>query len=406
MRTREVLRVLTVAVAVFAFAFSVNAADIECGNCNKCGVGNVPCPETIYGPQGSTSITNSCPFDYDGDRYTNADTLTGFVNGRNGSWGYCDGANYAVDNPRNCKVLFDICECPEACEFVAGQQIGIRMTIKTQGVYWADPNMNTIFFDMFTPTEVANGTTCNQVIMDVAPGTNAVRNFGEVRYYRDPQRTGSSALPGTPVAGCFAGNVGAPNDVTTLESVLATDYLITINDANACYLWLDIPAMRLDGTARRGDAINVEITLLYDRLNTGLCTDCHPPITCSCVRQVGVVCCDVALNNCMYFPYVTESVTADNWWTGVVVTNLSGSSVSSPTVKMTLTDSAGSIFTYEEVMSKQVQAWTVGNLPWAQGGTPVGASWLKVDGNFQMDGYQFIGNPDFGAGTLARRPCP
>ena len=55
-----------------------------------------------------------------------------------------------------------------------------------------------------------------------------------------------------------------------------TEYMVTDDDANLCKLWIDIPPMRLDGTVQTGVPVNIEVQLLCDRANTGLCPACHP----------------------------------------------------------------------------------------------------------------------------------
>jgi hypothetical protein len=290
---KKVLGVVVVLIMVCAFMGS-SWAQTVCDNCDKCDIGNVPCPKQIQKQEGQGMVgdwTEACPFDYDGDRYTNAETVIGFANGRNGSWGYTEKFNYASPtNPRNCKVVFDVCKCPSACEFLPGKAIGVRMIITTPGVYWADPEMNTIWFDMFTNQELANKVTCNTSIMRNAPDTESVRNFGKINYYTKYTEAlndkgimvGTCSNIGVPLAGCSKDAISGTNKVIALESEMNTDYVITANDALSCHLWIDIPAMRLDRTAKAGDIIKVRIMLLYDRKNEGLCEACHPPIICEC----------------------------------------------------------------------------------------------------------------------------
>jgi hypothetical protein len=79
MKMKKLLGVLTLSVAMLVCATAAMAAegsnqhDITvlangrsgCNTCMKCALQNVPCPSTIIGEQGSVSVTEVCPFDYD-----------------------------------------------------------------------------------------------------------------------------------------------------------------------------------------------------------------------------------------------------------------------------------------------------------------------------------------------------
>jgi len=295
MMTKKVVGLLTAAIFVFAFAVAVSGAEYAdpdyvglvdgdvniyqigpCENC-KCPVMNVPCPQTttIVGDQGSTTtqVSSTCPFDYDTPLYDAAEAAALNVN----TYGYCPASGIGMGSDRNCRVIFDVCQCPAACETGVGTTIGIQMTILTPGVYWAKDDTswdeangwNTVWFGLFPQNQQCAVTTDVQT-----------RSFGEIKYYQTISETpytfkGENAgegtkrtavNEGTPAAGCLT-SIPAGNRVQVIESQVGSDYEIRDEDADIqkCKFWIDIPAMRLDGTAARGDAIQVRITLLWDR---------------------------------------------------------------------------------------------------------------------------------------------
>jgi hypothetical protein len=146
-KMKKVLGLLTIAITVFAFATVAIAAggynrttepEAHAYVCeDKCPLGTIPCPETqiITGIQGDTTTTEEAttPFDYDGKPY---------VAGGFGTYGYSDSYNFdpLAEKPRNCKFIFDVCSCGAACAIEPGAKMGIQMHIKTQGVYWANPD--------------------------------------------------------------------------------------------------------------------------------------------------------------------------------------------------------------------------------------------------------------------------
>jgi hypothetical protein len=331
-----------------------------------------------------------------------------------------------MGSDRNCRVIFDVCACPEGCETTIGTKIGIQMTILTPGVYWAQDD------NTWDPAG-NNGQGWNPIWFGVSPagtslycGTNAQdRNFGEIKYYQTVEekfndkgkfiRTPKNV--GVPADGCLT-SIPAANKVKVLESVLRTededyDYAIRAEDATQCKFWIDIPAMRLDGTAKQGDAIQVRITLLWDRVPE-FCEDCQPPILCECIRTVGVVCCDQPVVNtekgCVFFPYVFQG--QDSWQSGVAVSALNRTALPD-NAKCTLTvqDTAGNTATYVKTDMGNKLVWAfvldqiIGNFTGGANLVP-GAVSLKIESNYRMDGYSFMmaemDGSYFGAGAMAR----
>ncbi len=113
--------------------------------------------------------------------------------------------------------------------------------------------------------------------------------------------------------------------------------------------------------------------------------------------------------SCMYFPYVVSGI--NPWQAGLVVTNI-GTNVAAADmdVTFTLTDATGAVFTYNKTdFTQVVWAGFLDSILSEFSGTPAaGAGWLMVQGNFALDGYSFLTDGNFGAGTLARPmvACP
>lgn len=395
--------------------FQVN----ECANC-KCPVKNVPCPTTTTstGIQGSviTQTSTTCPFDYDNG-------VNGVIPG---DYGYSTAA--AAD--RNCKVVFNICSCPEACNTQVGTKIGLQMEILTTGVYWAnDPNAydadnaySTVKFNIYPST-----WTSAQICAD----KTQPKNFGKIRYYlstaqsfntkdkyvrtpkdeRSPLGDGSIYAGASPVENkgdCFT-TVPAANQVKVIESDIATDYTVTVADAGRCKFWIDIPAMRLDGTAKKGDAIQVRITLLWNRTVEGLCPDCNPPILCECIRTVGIVCADEVSSDsgCLFFPYVLQGLESTSGWvTGIAISARGTKLPADAYVELTAKDSEGTVATYKKTDMGNTLVWAFvmdREIKNFNKTLAAGAVSLEVKSNYRIDGYAFMNaNMEFGAGEMPR----
>jgi hypothetical protein len=457
---KKALALMTALLTVFAFVVVASAADDEYNwsegtayNC-KCEPGTVDCPgkRAVSGVQGSVDyITDpTFPFDFDGN---------GYADGGFGSYGYCTGYNYDEDGTRNCKLIFDVCSCASACAVEPGKKMGIQMYIKTNGVYWADPNMDKIYFDMYQSVgaicatdglkrplvtdmstapyfrdaddrEIAGEVDADGELLTDPAGWE-VRNFGEIKYYRDivdvqynskskfetgPMQDGAGiAIEGLPKDGAMTTSLGSYNRVRLLQSFESTDYMFTAWDtrdaAGNCKIWIDVPAMRIDpNVATPGETIKLQVRLLFNRKPTGICPECDPPDVCEAVIDVGVVCCDstyepTETEHCMFFPYVIQGG-IQGWSTGIAVSARETTVPADAWVQLELRDTQGVVTTYR-------RAWGGSSLVWAfvldtqmdnfdKTLTP-GAAALKVTSNFSMDGYQFMNaNQTFGAGSNAR----
>ena len=83
---------------------------------------------------------------------------------------------------------------------------------------------------------------------------------------------------------------------------------------------------------------------------------------------------------------------------------MDSSAASEMEVIFTLTDSTGATFTYTKSdFTAKVWAVILDSIIGEFDGTPApGPAWLRVQTNFTVDGYEFMSDGVFGAGTLPR----
>jgi len=378
---KKLLVLFTVMVAVFGFSTGAFAApgDEVCTNCKGCVVQHLPC--TIDSGQ---DVTPVCPgFEYDS------------FPGEPVRDGYCE----YNDSLLNCKAIFNICNCEDPSIFDVDETIGIRMTVLVDGVagqlgaYWADPDVDVI--DMYTyGTE--DGEPCDSTLGNF-------ETFGAVTYWQS-----NGTTPAVPYDGTSCDPIPAGNQAVVLYSETPTTGF-TIGQADVDekrhQWWINVPGMRIDrNVLHNGELISVKIELLAAGTG-GICADCDA--VCECIIDVAIVCCrEPEYSTSMYFPYVLPGVTA--WDTGIVVTNLNSHSVPAADMEatFTLTDATGAVFTYTKTDFTSViwSGWLNSLLPEFDGTPAIGSGWLKVTTNFNVDGYEFLTDGVFGAGTLPRLP--
>lgn len=446
---------------------------------------------TEEGYQGQQIVTtqDSYPFDFDGTINTDPNSATYGVK-TSGAYGYCLGADVrynsgddplegiragynnpygraeeAGDSRRNCRFIADLCMCPEACELTVGTRIGIQMIIRTPGVYFADYRARenwTINFEIADSDEVlcdrdymkpgrelldSSGDrvgTVNESIHDrLQDAPLRIRNFGPVTYYRTCNDTPCSDTMNyfetapiaqypteEPLSGRNLDPVPDRNRVQVLQSNLATDYVINEDDIklSACYVWLDIPPMRVDSTvATPGAEIKITVRFLFHKEDY-ICDDCSPPGVCECTKSVGKVCCEAddivdPTQGCVFFPYVFQGMNAAMpiWQSGIAVSAIFAKDVAAADYvlpdgaycELTLMDQRGNVATWKktDMGSGLVWAFTLdqilSNFTMVRGASlEPGASALFIRSNYRMDGYSFmLGDFDdvaIGAGQLAR----
>ena len=368
MKIKKVLGLLTVMVVAFAFALPAAAYDEVCVDC-KCPMPQtVPCPEEV--------LQEDCwihPFDFEiGNNYCK------------GSW----------SPPTVCRACLDICECDDPLAFGSGDLIGIRMTILVNdgegdhGAYWAEP-----FWDSKSNLDLFKSHKSQCVGTAVQ-----TRNFGNVTFYLADYTT--TGIPNNTTA-C---TVDDDEKVVRMLSNTGSGYTVTSADIlnNLSHWWIDIPKIRLTTDIAKCDKVSVKIELLSKRVG-GICAECEA--VCECIIDVALACCDcgVVPEGCIYFPYVITG--SSPWVTGLVVTNLSSSvAIAEMEATFTLTDDNGDVFCYTKTdFDTKVWAFNLDGVLADWGWAPLpGAAWLKVETNFLVDGYQFLCDGVFGAGTLPR----
>lgn len=359
---KKVLVLLTVAIAFFAFAVTAGANEVTCTNC-KCPTAYIHCGTT------SGQATTTCS-DFDYESAINVST------------GNCT----AYGATTTCRAIFKVCDCDNAAtNFKSGATIGFRFETLTTGVYFAETGADTVGTAYATTTNACKNVS----------GTNLKPLTGAWEYYK------ADATAGTIKSGSTSCTVAAANKVVKMNTADGTGYKIVSNSLGE-YWWLDIPKMHIDSSEiTAGADVKVRISLLSSA-GGGICTDCA--VVCYCDVTVGKLCCETAEGNtCMYFPYVLTG--SSPWTTGIVITNRSsGISAASMEAVMTLTDSAGNSYTYTKSdFTSVVWSDNLDSILSKFSGTPVaGNAWLTIQCNFQCDGYSFLTNGVFGAGTLPR----
>ena len=354
--------------AIFGFSTGAFAAwgDPICTSCKDCEVGRIPCA----GEQ------QACyAFDYD--------------------YNLGNGSRYCSRGP-NCRAIFNICNCEDPTDFEEDQIIGVKMTILVDGqagengAYWSLGTDANVGFSKYPSSAVACEST-------VQP-TN-IFGTGTLRRHSDNAEIPPGNLIGDPTC-----TVGPESQATVILTNPTAGYTITATDVTdkVSHWWIDIQKIRIDpAVLNNSELISVKIELLNHETG-GICAECAP--VCECVVDVAIVCCEGAAKT-MYFPYVLPGSTI--WNTGIVVTNIGGSVLAADMVAtFTLTDATGAVFTYTKSdFTTVVWATWLNDILANFSGTPaVGPAWLKVDANFSVDGYEFLTDGVFGAGTLPRLP--
>lgn len=415
MKLRNVAVIVTLIFAVMLPASVFAAAvDIDCPECKEGAiVRTVPIPTATADQQ----VCNPREFDFDNDPLTpNSSGGLGWHEG------YCAGSfanegqiNQNVDNYR---AIMAICDCitggVNTNRFSAGRSIGIRMTIlvngkagANNGVYWQGAGSTTndeIIMRTFENKNQACAAESYASINQSGPDVGEQKSFGTVAYYTTTNPSVNT------------NNGRNPNDCTpendqrliTLQSfpLKTTGYTVTQQDVDnlVSYWGIDIPPMVVMSNAPLGGTVQVKIELL-DTDSAGICSSCTP--ICECIVDIAKLGCDEVTTDCVSFPYVVTQIDdTSGWSTGIALTNLS-TDVTTPTITVKLIDSTGAVFTTTQSFAKKTDAFMLDSVltdwTWSPASMPApGAAQMQVRGNFKIDGYQFMTDGTFGAGTLGR----
>lgn len=442
---------LMLAVLFMAGATAFAAGDV-CQGC-KAPLAYIPKPTGT----GQQSCQNS-PFDFDGDP-DNFPYIDGNSNGTydateigyntHGTYGYCSSTTapntYSYNNgfspdlnrtQRNPKLLFTICNCTNAASFRPGTWIGVKMTIKTTGVYWATPNdppdasddnpagagatvQTAINFGRFSTSALAcaatdqtNNPLSTSYVAANLPAGNNLYDLGPAVYYTEAAPSVAiTAATGLASNVCTIPATQKAKTVQTIKRTATTDntygYKVQAEDNGLVYWWIDVPQMIMDsGEAVIGQKVTVNVQLFNnDPQQATICTSC-PPL-CECDYDLGIIGCQntavVAAGSCIYFPYI---FTGDaDWWTGLAITKLA---TGDSTLSFEITDSAGSVckasYTMKEKMYVKVVDDMLTSLSWDKK-PAAGSALIKISATTPIDGFQFMSNNSISAAVLARQAC-
>jgi hypothetical protein len=405
---------MTALLLVIGFTMAATAAemDVTCENCPKAtDPGIIPIGAIVSSQYGTS---NNCDmFDYEtGD-------------------GYCE------DYDHGNRIIFTLCDCTRGT-FNAGDDIPVRMTVLTDGVYWNWESGVPVDSIVTNLNALVNTNNCPTDFDDVTGSTNnadVVYTFTmedgsliRTSYMGGAlQGTSSELASNGSVLGPWSASVAAGTEYTntigmdcTLTDIeriktITVDniYTITATDVsnNLQKFQINIPYLRYDiNEITSGDSVTVQIEY-------GGVVTCGSCFACECQRTIGVLgACASASSECMYFPFVFTDMAP--WDTGIVVTNLSTAYGTLPNVSAEVaiadmeatfvyTDNTGAEYTYTKAdFDSTVWAFMMGAFVANLSGTPAsGNGWLLVSTNFAVDGYQFLTNGTFGAGAMPRGCC-
>ncbi|PID73465.1 MAG: hypothetical protein CSB33_03595 [Desulfobacterales bacterium] len=195
----------------------------------------------------------------------------------------------------------------------------------------------------------------------------------------------------------------APNNRAQVVQVKGAYQIGLIEDHfNLSRWWIDIPEMRYDfSIVSPGDVVNIKIEWLNDA-GTGICGDCET--VCECTFTIGTFETEVATVFVRSFPYVLTDTSP--WFTGIAISNMDvdGTAIENMEATLTIMDVTGATYTYTKTdFNESVWVFGLDSILDEFSGTPAaGAATLTVESNFALDGYEFLTDGTFGAGTLAR----
>lgn len=348
-----------VIMPVSAYAARVCTEAEKCPSCPKSQLWNIPVTCDAL-PQGMTG--GNAVFDFDATYGYCQQALPG-----GGYLGYPGTRNRQIVNN---KLVVDICCCPDACDFVVGDVIGVELEILTKGVYWTTdvdvpalggllgynasncyggglispigsvtaPTVGS-YMHALTFSRHTKNTVCNLSTQPADSLTVETDNVDQLKvaYYTAQRQLTDQAGSGT--AGISNGRAKILRTPSPYDG-----YELTQADVigNLCDFWIDVPAMvAVQGEVDRGAVVQLRAKILVSR----------------------------AYNNALVAGGVDPSCTDDG---NTHANTLSNLSYLRPTGDPGIIGLAGTAFENDPPRCQATNGSFVGT---GVGGTPAGCSW-------------------------------
>jgi len=228
--------------------------------------------------------------------------------------GYCPGT---FSHPHG--VALKLCDCDRITEIVSNADYNIKVTILTDGVYWADDNDSIQYPPSATPVAYSAITVASFLDEnDMCSETNGEVRVGEICRYLDAD---GNLIDGTTDSCATGGDPGYSFGVTS-DCVVMGKGAKTFSTkpaklfvVNHPYILIDLPSFYYDNSiVRPGDVLKIKIEVTQSK---DVCPDCDIFCTCDEVK-LGVFGC-YEPKCTLTFPYFVSN--EGQWWNGVVVTN-------------------------------------------------------------------------------------
>ena len=348
-----------ITVVATALVFSTGAFADPCSNC-KCQIRNIPCPsDSQLGPA-------SC-LEFDFDLNSTSANQASNVND-----GYCNTIAGAASTV-NCRAILHVCDClPDPTVFIAGLDVGIKMTILVNGqagdngAYWSNQNA-TAGTGILWDSQMTQANACAIAFHGDAATATTSDTFGPETYYLSDGVTVAAPLA---TAAC---TVPAANRATVLEASNVGASILT--GAEGEWWWIDVKPIRVDPSlVASGATIQVKIEILDDA-GTSICGGCT---LCECIIDVAQMCCATATPTTgLVFPYFASNA---SYWRGIAIIN---PSVSSGSITLTLHDAAGNTATASaSAPAGGMFVDSLDNMTWTGAADTNGRCWVSATCNF------------------------
>lgn len=302
---------------------------------------------------------------------------------------------------RPCDVIFKVCDCVDADQFVPGNEIGVKYTSMTEGAYFFPQEgwVPSLYIDdenfecngSYTP--VTGVTIWDDVVFE-DEDEDVVGEMATVSSYDCEVAVDDRAI--------YA---------TTYRNGDPGGYIIRDVDQDNVWWKLTMPLMWFDWDLikdHQDEYAQVKVELFLVDPGASICDDCD--IICTCIIDAVRICqaSDVTYKP-FYFQYVLNNVSG--WSSGVAVSNIDDDvDIADMEVEVRLIDSAGKVHTgtYSD-FEYQVEAYLLET--WIEKlemeDVADGAAVIYFYPNFDGDGYMFnlnIGGDGnmFGASVLSR----